>query len=43
MDLRRTLYQNMVLSGGSTLIKGRVNAKVLALWSVDPGHFRLNV
>ena len=24
MDLRKTLYQNIVLSGGSTLIKGNI-------------------
>lgn len=24
MDLRRTLYQNIVLSGGSTLFKGKL-------------------
>jgi centractin len=26
MDLRRTLYQNIVLSGGSTLFRGKENS-----------------
>jgi actin-related protein len=29
MDLRRILYQNVVLSGGSTLFRGKSNFKLL--------------
>lgn len=32
MDLRRTLFSNIVLSGGSTLLKGRVKRSVESIF-----------
>ena len=36
MDLRRTLYQNIVLSGGSTLFRGKL---ILYLYLIKYNHF----
>ena len=39
LDLRKTLYQNIVLSGGSTLFKGRIKIEEKTL-SFDPSDHR---
>ncbi len=34
MDLRKTLYSNIVLSGGSTLYRGNLSVAILYLWCI---------
>lgn len=43
MDLRRTLYQNVVLAGGSTLFRGRFLVFVEILSTLELIRFQVSV
>jgi len=43
MDLRRTLYQNVVLSGGSTLFRGFGDRLLTELKRVAPKEVKIKI